>query len=193
MLCGQRPYDIHSTTPLDQVLTMQRSECLSFPSHISHSFAHVIQKLLNVKPNNRISRISELKRCSVFISIDFDAILRKEKEPIFIPPKDQLNCDPTFELEEMIIEANPLHKKKKRLQKQQSMKRVALEHQNSSIFSEGGDEEPSAMEKCLEHISQQFIVYNREKLVLLSFSYNKYNKYKYHSKAISIILICVKF
>ncbi len=193
MLCGQRPYDIHSTTPLDQVLTMQRSECLSFPSHISHSFAHVIQKLLISEPNNRLSRISELKRCSAFINLDFDAILRKEKEPIFIPPKDQLNCDPTFELEEMIIEANPLHKKKKRLQKQQSMKRVALEHQNSSIISEGGDEEASAMEKCLEHISQQFVVYNREKLVLLSFIYNKYNKHKYHSKAISIILICVKF
>jgi len=66
----------------------------------------------------------------------------------------------------MIIEANPLHKKKKRLQKQQSMKRVAIEHQNSSTFSEGGDEEVSAMEKCLENINQQFIVYNREKLVL---------------------------
>lgn len=31
--------------------------------------------------------------------------------------KDHLNCDPTYELEEMIIEAKPLHKKKKRLAK----------------------------------------------------------------------------
>ena len=31
--------------------------------------------------------------------------------------KDHLNCDPTYELEEMIIEAKPLHKKKKRLKK----------------------------------------------------------------------------
>ena len=36
--------------------------------------------------------------------------------------KDHLNCDPTYELEEMIIEANPLHKKKKRLAKQSSRK-----------------------------------------------------------------------
>ena len=31
-----------------------------------------------------------------------------------------MNCDPTFELEEMIIEAKPLHKKKKRLAKKNS-------------------------------------------------------------------------
>lgn len=29
--------------------------------------------------------------------------------------KRRLNCDPTFELEEMILESKPLHKKKKRL------------------------------------------------------------------------------
>ncbi len=28
---------------------------------------------------------------------------------------DVLNCDPTYELEEMIVETRPLHKKKKRL------------------------------------------------------------------------------
>jgi hypothetical protein len=38
--------------------------------------------------------------------------------------KDHLNCDPTYELEEMIIEAKPLHKKKKRLAKQNSKKMV---------------------------------------------------------------------
>ena len=37
--------------------------------------------------------------------------------------KDHLNCDPTYELEEMIIEANPLHKKKKRLAKQLSSRK----------------------------------------------------------------------
>lgn len=36
--------------------------------------------------------------------------------------KDHLNCDPTFELEEMIIESKPLHKKKKRLSKQRSLR-----------------------------------------------------------------------
>jgi hypothetical protein len=38
--------------------------------------------------------------------------------------KDHLNCDPTFELEEMIIETKPLHKKKKRLAKQRSIREI---------------------------------------------------------------------
>jgi serine/threonine kinase 32 len=40
--------------------------------------------------------------------------------------KGHLNCDPTFELEEMIIEARPLHKKKKRLAKQRSIRENQL-------------------------------------------------------------------
>ena len=40
----------------------------------------------------------------------------------FVLQKDHLNCDPTFELEEMIIESKPLHKKKKRLAKRNSVK-----------------------------------------------------------------------
>lgn len=36
--------------------------------------------------------------------------------------KDRLNCDPTFELEEMIVEPNPLHRKPRRLAKQRSLR-----------------------------------------------------------------------
>lgn len=36
------------------------------------------------------------------------------------PQKGRLHCDPTFELEEMILESRPLHKKKKRLAKNKS-------------------------------------------------------------------------
>ena len=43
--------------------------------------------------------------------------------------KDHLNCDPTFELEEMIIESKPLHKKKKRLAKQNSKRDKDKENQ----------------------------------------------------------------
>jgi len=53
--------------------------------------------------------------------LDFDKVLNKQIKPRFTPPKDHLNCDPTFELEEMIIETKPLHKKKKRLAKQRSV------------------------------------------------------------------------
>lgn len=54
---------------------------------------------------------------------DWDDVLAKKPVPPFKPPKDHLNCDPSLELEEMIVEAKPLHKKKKRLAKQRSIQR----------------------------------------------------------------------
>lgn len=40
--------------------------------------------------------------------------------PLLSPlQKGRLNCDPAFELEEMILESKPLHKKKKRLAKKE--------------------------------------------------------------------------
>ena len=30
--------------------------------------------------------------------------------PLFIPKGDKLNCDPTYELEERIVESSPLHR-----------------------------------------------------------------------------------
>lgn len=43
----------------------------------------------------------------------------KESANLSSLQKGRLNCDPTFELEEMILEAKPLHKKKKRLAKKE--------------------------------------------------------------------------
>lgn len=69
-------------------------------------------------PGARISTLKELKQVNAMRELDFDKVLNKQIKPPFTPPKDHLNCDPTFELEEMIIETKPLHKKKKRLAKQ---------------------------------------------------------------------------
>ena len=46
--------------------------------------------------------------------------------------KGRLNCDPTFELEEMILESKPLHKKKKRLAKKEKETRKSDPSQVSS-------------------------------------------------------------
>lgn len=77
--------------------------------------------------------------------MDFKKILKKEAEPLFKPSSNHLNCDPSLELEEMIVEARPLHKKKKRLAKQRS-----------SGPREGSEEHESQLLK-------DFIVYNRYK------------------------------
>ncbi|KAF4520356.1 hypothetical protein B566_EDAN009879 [Ephemera danica] len=68
--------------------------------------------------------------------------------------KGHLNCDPTFELEEMIIEARPLHKKKKRLAKQRSIR----ETQQLSLDLDGDLADP-----VLPSQIPEFRIYNRER------------------------------
>lgn len=46
--------------------------------------------------------------------------LTRDPRFVSLPQKGRLHCDPTFELEEMILESRPLHKKKKRLAKNRS-------------------------------------------------------------------------
>ncbi|TMS04192.1 Serine/threonine-protein kinase 32C [Larimichthys crocea] len=67
--------------------------------------------------------------------------------------KGRLHCDPTFELEEMILESRPLHKKKKRLAKNRSRDN-----------SKDSQSENDYLQECLEVVQQEFMIFNREKL-----------------------------
>lgn len=75
-------------------------------------------------------------------NINFKNVLLKKVTPAYKPPEDHLNCDPTLELEEMIVETKPLHKKKKRLAKQRSEQKSTDADRN---------------------LTKEFIVYNRYK------------------------------
>uniref|UniRef100_A0A673GUZ8 Serine/threonine kinase 32A n=1 Tax=Sinocyclocheilus rhinocerous TaxID=307959 RepID=A0A673GUZ8_9TELE len=72
-------------------------------------------QLLCVDAQKRISSLSELQDLEYLSDVNWDAVLNKQIPPGFLPDRRRLNCDPTFELEEMILESKPLHKKKKRL------------------------------------------------------------------------------
>ncbi|XP_076317559.1 serine/threonine-protein kinase 32B-like [Tachypleus tridentatus] len=155
MLYGTRPYDIHSNTSLEQIHSLFLFMELQFPCPVSEGMEDLIRKLLTVDNFNRINTLEHIKKHSYLAAVDFSAIYEKKVTPTFIPSKDQLNCDPTFELEEMIIESKPLHKKKKRLSKRSSRR-----DPEGSSFS---DEEAGPFRVSLSSIQDQFIVYNREK------------------------------
>ncbi|GFX54111.1 hypothetical protein TNCV_2337471 [Trichonephila clavipes] len=110
--------------------------------------------LLKVDPKERISSIKQMKQHSFLESIDFSAVYNRQYTPLFVPRKNQLNCDPTFELEEMIIEAKPLHKKKKRLSKR-NKSRAVLTTQISQ------DEE--MMQTCLNTM-QKILFFTTERM-----------------------------
>ncbi|XP_055380873.1 serine/threonine-protein kinase 32A isoform X2 [Condylostylus longicornis] len=145
MHAGTRPFIIHSNTPLTEVKTILNSS-VHYPRYWSSDFVDLLNKLLNVLPGARLSSQNELKKTPLLRNIDFRTVLKKRIRPPFKPPQDHLNCDPCLELEEMIVETKPLHKKKKRLAKQRSQQRDG-----------GGTVDPES------NFIKEFLVYNRYK------------------------------
>ncbi|KAK3589712.1 hypothetical protein CHS0354_021033 [Potamilus streckersoni] len=154
MLKGWRPFEIHSNTTPDEVKLLLTNTRVHFSSSWNEDLRDLLKQLLCIDPSNRLSTLDALKEHKYIQGIDLDEVVRREIKPIFVPSKEHLNCDPTYELEEMIIEANPLHKKKKRLAKQNSQKRSDSLHTNLN-----GELEESSMDL----IYRNFRTYDRER------------------------------
>ncbi|XP_055930707.1 serine/threonine-protein kinase 32B-like [Argiope bruennichi] len=153
MICNMRPYPVHSNISIEEIHAVIKNSCVRFPKSVDKDLVSLVRGLLEVDPNKRISSITQMKAHSCLKSIDFKAVYDKKYTPSFVPRKNQLNCDPTFELEEMIIESKPLHKKKKRLSKRNKA-RGAPTSQPS--------QEEEANQICMESMRKEFVLYNRE-------------------------------
>ncbi|XP_025199282.1 serine/threonine-protein kinase 32A isoform X2 [Melanaphis sacchari] len=143
-----RPYDIHSSTTPREVrsMLMNSSASTAIPPKCSDQLSELFQRLLCINPEKRITTVKKLKSIPCISRYNFGMILEKQIRPPFTPPKDRLNCDPTFELEEMIVEPNPLHQKPRRLAKQRSL-RTSMTNEDTEVNRQ----------------LQNFKCYNREK------------------------------
>ncbi|XP_074108098.1 serine/threonine-protein kinase 32A [Cotesia typhae] len=161
---GVRPFPIHSGTSYKEALRILQDCRPVHPTEWSQSMSQLLNSLLTLDPNQRLTTLCQLKQLQAMNKLDFDRVYLKQVKPIFTPSKNHLNCDPTFELEEMIIEARPLHKKKKRLAKQRSLRSQELADQVESpaIVSGPTSSIPSQDPTGLVFIPD-FPVYNRER------------------------------
>ncbi|XP_066498592.1 serine/threonine-protein kinase 32B-like isoform X1 [Hoplias malabaricus] len=162
LLRGWRPYDIHSSTAVDDVLNIFRGDRVRYSSTWSKGLVSLLRRLLTKEPESRLSCISDIQNLPYLADVNWDAVFEKSVPPGFTPNKGRLNCDPTFELEEMILESKPLHKKKKRLAKSKSKDA----NKTSSPL-------PAHLQQCLDTVTQEFIIFNREKLKKQGDSVNK--------------------
>ncbi|XP_040821992.1 serine/threonine-protein kinase 32B isoform X2 [Ochotona curzoniae] len=153
LLRGWRPFDIHSATPIDEVLHMFKVERVHYSSTWCKGMVALLKKLLTKDPESRLSSLRDLQNSPYLADVNWDAVLEKALMPGFVPNKGRLNCDPTFELEEMILESRPLHKKKKRLAKQRSKDSAK---DNCPLNGH--------LQQCLETVRKEFIIFNRETL-----------------------------
>ncbi|XP_054580186.1 serine/threonine-protein kinase 32B isoform X2 [Eptesicus fuscus] len=153
LLRGWRPYEIHSATPVTEILNMFQVERVHYSSTWCKGMVALLRKLLTKDPESRLSSLGDVQSTPYLADMNWDAVFEKALTPGFVPNKGRLNCDPTFELEEMILESKPLHKKKKRLAKNRSR-----EGTKDSCPLNGH------LQQCLETVRKEFIIFNREKL-----------------------------
>uniref|UniRef100_A0A5F5PZ88 non-specific serine/threonine protein kinase n=2 Tax=Equus TaxID=9789 RepID=A0A5F5PZ88_HORSE len=153
LLRGWRPYEIHSATPIDEILSMFKVERVHYSSTWCKGMVALLKKLLTKDPESRLSSLGDVQSAPYLADMNWDAVFEKALTPGFVPNKGRLNCDPTFELEEMILESKPLHKKKKRLAKNRSK-----DGTKDSCPLNGH------LQQCLETVRKEFIIFNREKL-----------------------------
>jgi serine/threonine kinase 32 len=62
-----------------------------------------------------------------FRPIDFEALERKELEPVFIPSSDKTNFDATYDLEELLLEEAPLEARARRQKPREQLKEDATD------------------------------------------------------------------
>uniref|UniRef100_A0A8D1IAY9 Serine/threonine-protein kinase 32A n=1 Tax=Sus scrofa TaxID=9823 RepID=A0A8D1IAY9_PIG len=152
LLRGRRPYHIRSSTSSKEIAHMFETALVTYPSAWSQEMVSLLKKLLEPNPDQRFSHLSDVQNFPYMSDVNWDAVLQKRLTPGFIPNKGRLNCDPTFELEEMILESKPLHKKKKRLAK----KEKELRKRDSA--------QKCLLQEHLESVQKEFIIFNREKV-----------------------------
>uniref|UniRef100_H3D9T0 Protein kinase domain-containing protein n=1 Tax=Tetraodon nigroviridis TaxID=99883 RepID=H3D9T0_TETNG len=151
LLRGQRPYVMRSSTPANEIIQIFHKVHPSYPAAWSLEMKSLLRKLLCIDVQKRISCLAELQELDYMSDVNWDAVLNKQLPPGFIPNRRRLNCDPTFELEEMILESKPLHKKKKRLARK-------TKDQGSDGSPQNGQ-----LQQRLENVQRDFIVFNRER------------------------------
>ncbi|XP_021493512.1 serine/threonine-protein kinase 32C [Meriones unguiculatus] len=154
LLRGWRPYDIHSSNAVESLVQLFSTVSVQYVPTWSKEMVALLRKLLTVNPEHRFSSLQDMQTAPSLAHVLWDDLSEKKVEPGFVPNKGRLHCDPTFELEEMILESRPLHKKKKRLAKNKS--------RDSSRDS--SQSENDYLQDCLDAIQQDFVIFNREKL-----------------------------
>uniref|UniRef100_A0A2K6EXF1 non-specific serine/threonine protein kinase n=1 Tax=Propithecus coquereli TaxID=379532 RepID=A0A2K6EXF1_PROCO len=154
LLRGWRPYDIHSGNAAESLVQLFSTVSVQYAPTWSKETVALLRKLLTVNPEHRLSCLQDMQAVPSLAAVLWGDLMQKRVEPGFVPNKGRLHCDPTFELEEMILESRPLHKKKKRLAKNKS-------RDNSRDSSQSENE---YLQDCLDAIQQDFVIFNREKL-----------------------------
>jgi serine/threonine kinase 32 len=96
---------------------------------VSMPCLHAISCALEPDPSKRMGASSwrSFTDNPFFRTIDFEALERKEIEPVFVPSSEKTNFDATYDLEELLLEEAPLEARARRQKPREALKEDATE------------------------------------------------------------------
>lgn len=107
---NKRPFEAHHHEALAQSIVKAEPPFPVTSPPVSMPCLHAISSLLEKDKTQRIgaSGWETFTDNPFFREIDFEALERKEIEPVFCPSSDKTNFDATYDLEELLLEEAPL-------------------------------------------------------------------------------------
>lgn len=112
----QRPFEGSTQSGLGLAITKANPNFPVTAPPVSVSCMHAISSALEPDPAKRMGSASWISFIDnpFFRSIDFEALERKEIEPVFVPSSEKTNFDATYDLEELLLEEAPLEARARR-------------------------------------------------------------------------------
>ncbi|XP_054716935.1 serine/threonine-protein kinase 32B-like [Uloborus diversus] len=78
MLCGKRPYDIHSFTSYEDILGMFLFSKIEFPEYVESEMADLVKQILCVETEQRLSSVDHLRLHPYLKNVNFNQIYEQE-------------------------------------------------------------------------------------------------------------------
>lgn len=120
----QRPFEGSTQTTLSHQITQASPKFPITAPPVSMPCLHAISSALEEDPTKRMGSMSFLSFTDnpFFRDIDFEALERKEIEPVFVPSSEKTNFDATYDLEELLLEEAPLEARARRQKPREQLK-----------------------------------------------------------------------
>ncbi|KAJ3089584.1 hypothetical protein HK100_007712 [Physocladia obscura] len=108
LLHAKRPFESNSSEGLKKAI---QSESLVFQKttrEISELCKSAISEFLQKDPSMRLCGKEKISQHEFYKNLDWEKLERQEVKPPFVPDTKNINCDFTHELEEILVNDNPL-------------------------------------------------------------------------------------
>ncbi|KAK7942876.1 uncharacterized protein PG986_011989 [Apiospora aurea] len=125
---NKRPFEGNSESSLSATIQAASPKWPITSPPVTLPCLYAIQAALTADPDKRMGATwDSFVRHQFFQMIDFDALERKEVEPVFVPSSDKTNFDATYDLEELLLEEAPLEARARRQKPREKLKDDATE------------------------------------------------------------------